>query len=351
MKYSASLIGCGRVGVLLEEDKLRKKPASHIGGLLKLKSKVILDSLCDINKERLIYVSEKWKINNYYTDYKKLILERKPDIVIIATWTNTHKEIAEYCMKNGVKGMVLEKPVATSLKDAGYLLKLSEKYKTKIVVNHERRWDSLFLKTKEIIDNRELGKLVTIYSNVYTQSSFNEKINLIGELGGGVLLHDGTHLIDIIRYFAGDIKYVIGDLNMDKNAGVEKKASAFLLTENNVNVFLQAASEMDFFNFELDLIFKNGRIKIGNGIREYYTTESSKRYEGFKDLVKKEFPVYEKIIDPFSGAINEVIIAIEKDIEPYSSLIDGVKAMEVIFSIYHSHFKNNKRIILPLNNI
>jgi hypothetical protein len=38
---------------------------------------------------------------------------------------------------------------------------------------------------------------------------------------------------------------------------------------------------MDFFNFELDLIFKKGRIKIGNGIKEYYITQPSKRYTGF----------------------------------------------------------------------
>ncbi len=352
MKYSVSLIGCGRVGVLLEDDPLRKKPASHIGGILNLKDKVFIDSVCDIDDNKLQYVKKRWKINKIYNDYKKLIKERKPDIVIISTWTNTHKDIAEFCIKNKIKGIVLEKPVSTNMRDGKKILSLSEKYGTRIVINHERRWDGLYNKTKQIIDNKELGQLKTIFANVFTQSFIRGNWKtLIDFSGGGPLLHDGTHLVDIIRYFSGEVDYLIGNLEIDNETGIEKRASSYMKMNNKTDVFLQAGSQMDFFNFELDLIFEKGRIKIGNGIKEFYTTDKSKRYSGFNDLIKRDFPSYEKVIDPFSGALNEVIESINKNIEPYSSIYDGIKSMEIIFAIYYSHCHKNKKIRFPYKNL
>jgi len=352
VKYSVSLIGCGRVGVLLEDDPLRKKPASHIGGILNLKDKVYIDSVCDIDNNRLNYVKKRWKIDKTYNDYKKLIKERKPDIVIISTWTNTHKDIAEFCIKNKVKGIVLEKPVSTNLKDAKKIFDLSKKYGTKVVINHERRWDGLYNKTKQIIDSNELGKLKTIFANVFTQSFIKGNWKtLIDFSGGGPLLHDGTHLVDIIRYFTGEVDYLVGSIVIDNETGLDIRASSYLKMKNETDIFLQAGSQMDFFNFELDLIFQKGRIRIGNGIKEFYIAEKSKRYSGFKDLVKKDFPTYNKVIDPFSGALYEVVNSINKNINPYSSLYDGIKSMEIIFAIYYSHCHNNKKIIFPFKNL
>ncbi len=349
MMYRVALIGCGRVGLLLEEDPLRQKPASHMGGIQKLQD-VELTAICDIQPERLDYARQKWHVPHTYLDYRELIDREKPDLIIIATWTSSHHDIAVYAAQHGVKGIVLEKPVATTLHHALDLVRICQEKGVKLVVNHERRWDSLYNKTKQIIADKSLGQLRAIYGNVLSRSALQgDWHEVIKAVGGGPLLHDGTHLVDMIRFFTGDIATINGHVTReDPTMGVETSASALLHSQNGVTVFLEAGGMRNYFNFELDLHFQNGRIKVGNGIREYYVVANSSRYTGFNDLVRQEFPPLTTHSDPFTGAIREVIRAINSDDEPESSGLDAYKAMEIIFAIYHSASLKGKTVTLPL---
>lgn len=360
MPYRIALIGCGRVGAWLEDDPLRVKPASHLGGIKKIidnkevKKGLVLAAVCDISHERLLRCRERWKLyikgDNLYTDYKELIYKEKPDIIIIATWTSSHRDIAVYAAQNGVKGIVLEKPAATTLAQAREIVNTCKQYHVKLVVNHERRWGPLYRKTKEIIENKVLGYLKLIYGNVLSRSAPRGAWpEVLKEVGGGPLLHDGTHLIDLVRYFIGDIDTVNGYVKREDPAvGVETTATALLETKNGITVFIEAGGMRDYFNFEMDLQFERGRIKVGNGIKEYYVSENSRRYSGFKDLVPASFPELPADTNPFTGAISEVIKAMEEDSEPQSSGTDGLKAMEVIFAIYYSAYLKGKTLRLPV---
>lgn len=356
MSYTIALIGCGRVGVWLEDDPLRAKPATHMGGIKKIARngqnplQLTLTAVCDTDKERLEKCRLRYNVPNAYQDYKKLIQKEKPDIVIIATWTSTHRDIAVFAAKNGVKGIVLEKPVAANLNQARQVIECCKKYDVKLVINHERRWDPLYRKTKEIIDQKTLGNLRFIYGNVLSCSfPMGDWQTVLDEYGGGPLFHDGTHLVDMVRYFAGEIAALNGHISRDiPGAGAETTATAMLQTVSGVNVFLEAGGLRNYFNFELDLQFENGRIKVGNGIHEYYESTSSKMYTGFHDLTRKEFPSLDRSTDPFTGAILEVLRTIDDGGEPDSSGADGLKALEIIFAVYHSASLNGKPVSLPL---
>lgn len=337
---------------MLEEDPLRTKPASHMGGIKKIAERIKSIAICDINEERLLHCREKWGIQEEksYLDYKELLTIEKPDIAVIATWTSTHRDIALYAVEKGVKGIVLEKPAAVDLMQAHEIIDACRKNNVKLVVNHERRWDPLYRKTKEIIAGKWLGKLKFIYGNVLSFSAPRGPWQeVVEEMGGGPLLHDGTHLVDMIHYFTGDIDSINGYVKREHpDVGVETTATALMQSRNGVNIFIEAGGMRNYFNFELDLQFEKGRIKVGNGIKEFYVSETSTRYTGFRDLVKKEFPPFTRDSDPFSGAVMEVVQAIENDSQPMSSGLDGFKAMEVIFAVYYSAWLDGKKVTLPL---
>lgn len=354
--YRIALIGCGRVGVWLEDDPLRVKPATHMGGIRKIietgsvKKGLLLTAVCDIDQKRMKECCERWKVPQAYSDYQELITCEKPDIVIIATWTASHRDIAVFAAKNGVKGIVLEKPVAVTLEQARQVIGTCKMYGVKLVINHERRWDPLFRKARDIVSENRLGPLKTIYGNVFSRSAprggWQETLP---ETGGGPLMHDGTHLVDMVRYFAGDIDTVCGHvIREDPEVGSETTATAMMRTRNGVNVFVEAGGMRDYFNFEMDLQLELGRITIGNGIKKYQVTETSRRYTGFKDLVSEPFPEFARDSDPFTGAILDVISAIETGSQPDSSGEDGLKAMEAIFAVYYSAYLGNKPVTLPL---
>jgi len=343
--YTIALIGCGRVGVLLEDDPLRVKPCSHMGGIQKIIRKGLVKrglepvAICDIDEQRLNRCGERWNISisSRFTDYKELIRTHQPDIVNIAAWTSTHRDIAVYAAQNGVKGIVLEKPVSVNLELAREIVHTCEKQGVKLVINHERRWDPLFRKTKEIIQQKTLGELKLVYGNVLGRfAPRGTREEVLAEYGGGPLLHDGTHLVDMIRYFAGEIDTVCGFLkNEDPSIGAETTAVGLLRSQNGVNIFIEAGGMREYFNFEMDLQFTGGRIKVGNGIAEYYEAGASSRYTGYKDLVRKPFPPLNPDLDPFTGAIMDIVEGLEQGKESISSGRDGLKAMEIIFDLYH----------------
>lgn len=327
-----------------------------MGGIRKIidtgavKRGIRLTAVCDIDQKRMKECCERWNVPQAYSDYQELITCENPDIVIIAAWTGSHRDIAVFAAKNGVSGIVLEKPVAVTLEQAHQIVDTCNMYGVKLVVNHERRWDPLFRKTLEIIKTNRLGPLKTIYGNVFSRSTPQGPWQeALPETGGGPLMHDGTHLVDMVRFFAGDIDTVCGHVRReDPEAGAETTATAMMRTRSGVNVFIEAGGMRDYFNFELDVQFEFGRLTVGNGIKKYQVTETSRRYTGFKDLVTEPFPDFTRDSDPFTGAILDVIDAIETGSQPDSSGEDGLKAMETIFAVYYSAYLGGKPLTLPL---
>jgi len=231
-----ALIGCGRIGFLLEDDPLRYKPCTHYGGAKAAGIKI--NFACDLNIGRLKKFAAIASVSdeNIYTDYKKLLEEQKPELVIIATWTNMHAGIGITAVRNGAKTIICEKPIASSLKDAQELFSICRKFKVNLIINHERRYDERYNTVKKMLGDKKIGEVKTVYASVLSAGASSADI----KQGGGPLLHDGTHMIDIIRYFFGDISWVKGEIQRNKPVGFENRAVAWMRTESGVDVFLEA---------------------------------------------------------------------------------------------------------------
>lgn len=349
--YNCAVIGCGRIGSILEQDKLRPHPCTHSGAYYNHPQTRLITG-CDINKERLSLFGKEWNIcsKNLYTDYRKLLKRNDIDIVSIATDTETHFKIISEALKNkNIKIVLLEKPVVATVNEAKKLKNLINKTGKKIVVNHERRFNWRYILVKNYIDKKKYGSLKTITGNVITNGIKKDWHSDWKKSGGGTLLHDGTHLIDIILYFVGAIKYLSGSVEFpnDSEYCVETSATAMIKFVNGVIGFVEASSNREYFNFELDLQFQKGRIKIGNGILSFWKKKISSRYEGFYDLVKDDVK-FNQGKNFFIEVVDDIVKAIEtKNYDSKSTIIDGLNAYNTIMAIYHSGINKNKKIIFP----
>lgn len=341
MKPVVALIGCGRIGFLLENDPLRYKPCTHYGGTMA--AKLTITHACDINQERLHLFSKIAGIplSNCYTDYHTLLRQEKPDCVIIASWTNTHAPIGIAAACNGAKVIVCEKPIATDIKQAKALLDACNKHNTTLIINHERRYDYRYNFVKKLITSNEIGNISSVHGFVFTPSKVHQP-----DSGGGPLLHDGTHLIDIIHYLFGDIKQVHGyTQRYSENSLYEDYAIAHCITTSGVHVTLEAGSHRDYFMFELQILGTRGKIVIGNGYLHLYKPAKSKLYTGFKDLTPKSITPKGKP-DYFVRLYKEAKKCLFNPVTVTSGGYDGYKVLEVINAIYRSSITHS-RILLP----
>mgnify|MGYP000668591223 CR=1 FL=1 len=106
--YKIGLIGCGRIGTLLEKDKLRGKPCTHAGGFKALSNTKIIAG-CDIDHSRLKNFGRHWGVNRLYKNYREMLHQEKLDVVCIATWTNLHASMVIEAARSGVKAIFCEK--------------------------------------------------------------------------------------------------------------------------------------------------------------------------------------------------------------------------------------------------
>jgi predicted dehydrogenase len=344
LKYKVGIIGCGRIASILEDDVLRQKPCTHAGAFDAHPDTEIV-AACDINKERLLAFGKRWCVKRLYKDYTEMLTRERLDIVSIAAWTEYHRDMVIMAAESGVRGIYCEKPIAVNLKQAKEMVDMCKKKKVKMVIGHERRWDPYYRKAKELIDSGGIGEIRTIIGNALSDSPPELPVD---KYGGGPLFHDGTHLTDLLRFFAGDADWVSGYDDRIGDRYIEKTAIGLIHFKNGVHAVVEGGGVRKYFNFELDIQGSEGRILIGNGIKELYMTGPSNRFTGFKELERVEFPNPDRGINPFLGGIEDLVGCMNNGHESISSGEDGKAALEIIMAIYKSARLGGERVFLPI---
>jgi predicted dehydrogenase len=340
-KFKTGIVGCGRIGSILEEDPLRGKPCTHAGGFSALPA-IRLSAGCDINPERLHNFGKRWNVTGLYSDFKKMLDKENLDILCIATWTSLHASMTLEAAKAGVKGVFCEKPIAINLFEARKMVSACKRYNIPLIINHERRWDANYQQAQKLIRSGKIGEIKTIIGNTLSWKPGRLQVS---DHGGGPLFHDGTHLTDLLLFFGGPVSWVSGhETRPGGKKFIEETASAMLGFKNGAIGFIEGGGGRKYFNFELDIQGSEGRLLIGNSGRELYVTQKSPRFTGFQELEKIPFPDPKKYESPFIGGAREILKAIRTGEAGTSAGTNGLRALEIISAIYQSAQQKGKRV-------
>jgi hypothetical protein len=212
MKIRIGVIGLGFVSQI-----------SHLK-CIRSNKKIKIIALCDSNLKLLMKVSKKYKINNTYTSYKKMIKENNFDGIILSVNREKTSFIAEYLLKNKLN-LLTEKPSALTSANAKNLKNLAAKNHSIYLTGYMKRHDYGVKKFKEKIQINKLGRLNNIYyehlsgdSYGYQTGYFKSKnIKMIKKqtLNKKFLskkknyikfLNTHCHSINLIRFLIGEFK-------------------------------------------------------------------------------------------------------------------------------------------------
>ena len=274
-----------------------------------------------------------------YHDFRKLFASVVPDMVAVATYTESHAEIVIAAARAGVKMILCEKPLALNTAQADNMIRVCREEGTLLAVHHERRWTNYYRTAKKLIESGEIGDVMTVIGNVLTGPPNPDCHSNPRVSGGGPTLHDGTHLFDIIPFLCGKIVSVKGETeSKNPKLQVEDTARILMRLENGALVFAECGGRRKYFNFELDIQGTNGRIKIGNAGCELYTVAKSGRYEGFTEFKKRDFPELEDS-EYFPFILNEIATAYDICQPSISSGEDGREALANVLKVYESREK------------
>tara|TARA_B110000483_G_scaffold98644_1_gene121012 strand:- start:25132 stop:26103 length:972 start_codon:yes stop_codon:yes gene_type:complete len=261
--YSVAIIGCGRIGYLHDLNKKFSGSYTHYNAINKSKFfKLIALAEKNSSLRKKILIKSRVPV---YSSYKKLLIDHKPDVIILATDDKSHFNILIDLVKYKPKFVFAEKPLTLKLEESKKVIALYKKNFIFLSVNFSRRYSKVFQKIKKLIDNKKLGKI--------------ENIDLRYSRG---FFHNAIHWVDLcIWYFGIPIKTIVESKKKSSSFKGDYTVDLRFIYKDNLIVRFKGLDINNLGNEELDIFGTIGRIQINPD-------------DEFKFYVVKDHNIYKK---------------------------------------------------------
>lgn len=230
---------------MLEKDPLRRKPYTHAGWYGAV-HETMLAGGADTDAGRLREFGADWNIasEHLYSDYRELLEAERPDIVSVCAYAPERAAMVLDSVAAGVRGLWVEKAVATSLGEADAMEQALRAAGAAAIVHFPRRSNGTYRLVRRLVAEERYGRLLTV------QAAFS-----------GDLLHTGTHAYDILRFWCGEVAELRGwteePVRGDRLA--DCGGTGHFVFENGTQAFL-SGQKRKYFTFRFDLHFERARL-------------------------------------------------------------------------------------------
>lgn len=341
MKYNIGIIGAGLIG--------KKRAAA-----LSISDSSQLTVISDINKKAAESIAKEFNLE-VETDWEKVINKADIDAVIVATFNKYLAPISIAALKNK-KHVLCEKPLGKNSEEAKKIIEIAKKSGVVLKTGFNHRHHPAIYKAKQLVDNYEIGNIYylrCIYGHG-GRPGYEKEWRANKDLcGGGELLDQGVHVVDLFRCFLGEFDEAYGQINTFYwNMEVEDNAFAMFRTEKR-QVAIMHTSWTQWKNTFLFEVFGEKGYLIVDGLGGSYGPERliigkrKKQIERGKLDVRPSVqylggPPDEETIeypDPDISWVEEwkeFVSAIKENREPLGSGYDGLMANKMIEALYRS---------------
>ncbi|WP_404458975.1 Gfo/Idh/MocA family protein [Oceanobacillus kapialis] len=341
---NVGLIGCGYIS------------GKHLSSLSKMRG-MQLTAVSDIDEKNMKKAVENYKNQSEqeveiscYKNYGELLENPTIDVVVVTVISGLHAAVASEAIRHG-KHVMLEKPIALSLKEADELILLAKTFKRKVLVCHQLRYRPLLQQLKEKVMEGAFGKphLATISLRLYRSPSYFENSNWKGtwEQDGGMLINQGIHLVDQLLWMMGDLETAYGELGKALHTKETEDVATGIFHFSNRSKGLIEANTITIpqnLGYQLTVFGDEGSFSVGgrnfNELTHCYMDKEEER---------KELYTLASDMNEHSYMYEDMLQAIVNDRQPAVSLLEGKKALEAIFALYRADRKSAV-ISLPLDD-
>ncbi len=332
------IVGCGSV------SKVHAESIRHVSGA----NLVAVMSRSEESAKRLAREYE----CDYYTDLESLLKRSDLDAVVVLTPNALHADIGIEAARKG-KHVVVEKPIDISLEKADKLIDECEKYGVKLSVIFQRRFSDAAQRVKSLIENGDFGRINFASALVkwYRSQGYYDSSDWKGTWkmeGGGALINQSIHYLDLLLYFAGPIDEVFAymgtkthDIEVeDVLVGVMKfKSGALGSIEANTAAYPGFEARVDIYGNAASAIIVDD--KLNRLVVEEEIDVGSKGYSsGFAGASSPEIS-----FELHKRQYEDIVDSILSDRKPAVDGVEGRNTLAVVLALYES--ARTKRIKKP----
>ncbi len=292
-----------------------------------------------------------------YADYAEMLRSEEPDIVSVCPrWTEKRSQMLLAALDAGAH-IYCEKPLVSSLQEGDRIVARAREHGRKIAVAHQAVYLPRVQYVKEILQEGRIGEVQAIYAH--------GKQDRRG--GGEDMLVLGTHLFNMMRFFAGDVSWISAHVTMEGRELApgdvhEATEPVGLVAGDCVNAYFAFESGIaGFFDsrkdqagagtpYGMDIVGSEGRISMRGGAGDalmiyphslYAPAKTTQRWEPLNEAPESQ------LHDGNQLAIVDLIEAAENDRKPLSADTDALAALEMILGTYASQISGT-RVDVPI---
>lgn len=293
--------------------------------VLRMIGNVEVISIFGIPYEDALYLAKQYNIPKATDDWRAVINDKDVDTVLVATPTYTHKDIAIAAIKAG-KHVMLEKPIALTIRDGEEIVKAYEAGGVKLMVAHCLRFWPEYVRVKELVTSGSIGE--PRVARAYRLSTHPGRWFRFQELSGGVAVDMSIHDLDYLRWLLGDVKrvYAIGGRYSGDSVTSIDHFMANLEFESGAVAYVEGSWAMPKgfpFTTYFEITGTKGLLTVDN-----QSTPTLEEYIG--GGYSRQMPMHK---DAYYAEWVSFINWVEKDLKPPIEPQDAVEALRIALAI------------------
>ena len=313
------VIGCGRMG-----QRRIKRIVDH--------PHAELVCVADVQKERARATGKEFGVE-YYADFHDVINRRDVDCVVIAVPNKYHADIAIEALAKG-KHVFCEKPLARNPEEAMKMVKAAIESDSFLKVGANLRFFPSVQKAKELLEEKAIGELLFIRGWIGNSGwQLNSWFSEPSMIGGGALLDNGSHLLDLCRWFLGEVRECVGctaRMYHPLDPALEDNAFAIFKFVNGTYAFVQSSWTEWADYMYVEVYGTEGYIRIDN------RNPNCKLIYGKKDGYQQVYDYSKLPPQSYDAEFREYMDALRNGLHPTPTGFDGLRVVQMAYGVYKS---------------
>lgn len=324
-KVKLGLIGLGYIGKV------------HLRNCLRLKSAKLV-AVSDISKKAL-NLAKRMGVKKTFRDYQQLLNDDSIEAVIIALPTHLHASCVKEAAKAG-KDIFLEKPLARDVAEGKDILSTVRKNGIKLMIGYPFRFSSPFQVLKEKIQSGELGEVQMAYATNIGSGPFLHRAE--GDIprpvpawwfkkqltGGGALMDLGCHMINLVRWYFGEVSNVKSYMGYRFNLDLEDHATCILRFQSGQIAIVNAGWFSQQAQIKVEL--------LGTVAHASTTHKPPSKIKTAIQLMTRSIPDF---CIPWLRELSYFTECLRQDLPPSPSAEDSLKDIEIISLAYKNQIR------------
>jgi predicted dehydrogenase len=322
-----AIIGCGLIG--------RKR----ISALAKMADASVRFA-CDLDAHRAAEAAQLVPGCATSTDFRSVVKDSQVEVVVVATLNGALASAALAAVQAG-KHVLIEKPGALNAAQLRVIQAAAQRTGSRVRIGYNHRFHPALQKARELVDLGELGPLMFLrarYGHGGRKGYDREWRADPAKSGGGELIDQGVHLIDLAGWFLGELPQVEGhastlywDMKVDDNAFVA------LRTAKGQTAWLHASCTEWKNMFSLEIYGRSAKIAI-DGLGGSYGLERLAFYRMLPEMGPPETTIWEypRGDDSWALEMQTFITDIRMGRDPEPGLVEGIRTLEIVEQIYRN---------------